>query len=84
MTDELPAQWKPQPVATALELMAASGPVKGRVSVDFGAAGSVGLSFDIDPTKLSREVSDGILAQIAQLSLLAARVPAADGQLAAR
>ncbi len=73
MTDQLPEQWNPQPLAVTLELMAASGPVKGHVHVDFGAAGSVGLSFDLDPTKLSREVSDGILAQIAQLSLLAAK-----------
>lgn len=73
MTDQLPEQWNPQPLATALELMAASGPVKGHVSVDFGAVGSVELSLDLDPTRLSREVSDGILAQIAQLSLLAAK-----------
>ncbi len=72
MTDQLPAQWDPQPLAVALELMAASGPAEGRVSFDFGSAGAVGLSLHLDPTKLSREVSDGLLAQIAQLSLLAA------------
>ncbi|AMU75802.1 hypothetical protein [Mycobacteroides abscessus] len=73
MTDRLPERWDPQPLATALEVMTASGPAAGRVCFDFGQAGSVGLSLHLNPTKLSREVSDALLAQIAQLSLLAAK-----------
>ncbi|CPS15112.1 MULTISPECIES: hypothetical protein [Mycobacteroides] len=73
MTDRSPARWDSQPLATALEVMAASGPAEGRLRFDFGQAGSVGLSLHLNPTKLSRGASDALLAQIAQLSLLAAK-----------
>lgn len=73
MTEQhLPDGWDPAPLAAALQMIASDTRIHGRVAFDFGPAGTVVVVLDLDPTKLTCDVTDGLLAQLAQLALLAA------------
>lgn len=69
---ELPDSWDPAPLATALDLLAGNTRTAGELVFDFGSAGTVTVTLDLDPTQLSGDITDGLLAQLAELSLLAA------------
>lgn len=70
---ELPDSWDPAPLAAALDILANDTHTHRRRELifDFGSTGTVAL--DLDPTQLPSAITDALLAQLAQLSLLAAR-----------
>jgi len=74
---DLPHNWDPAPLAAALDLLAGDTRAAGDIVFDFGPAGTVTLTLDLDATALPRDVLDGLLAQLAELSLLAARTQTA-------
>ncbi|MCV7137713.1 hypothetical protein [Mycolicibacterium fortuitum] len=67
------AGWDPAPIAAALELIASGTRERCQIVFDFGSAGTVSITLDLDFDSLTRETTDGLLAQLAELSLLAAR-----------
>lgn len=78
---DLPQTWDPAPLAAALNVLAGDTRAVGDIVFDFGPAGTVtvtlDLDLDLDATALPRNVLDGLPAQLAELSLLAAHTQTA-------
>lgn len=71
--ENLLPEWDPSPLIGALEVLAGASRGPGLVRFDFGSAGHIQVSIDLDPAKLARDSRDQLLGALAELSLLAAR-----------